>query len=352
MATATTSEFVKTSARAGAQPFSLIEQKGLAARLGEELGRAANELARDPRAFILDLFVAETKDAKRRRRIYIGLACAVVTHIALAGLMVVAGWHRMLDIEPETDDKVIMLSPIAVTPGGTPEPSKPEPARGTTGGGGGGGQQSKLPSSKGGAPQMMPLPPMVAMNAPSMPNPLLPVPSTIAGPISEPPPPDAPLGDPKGKPGEFSAGTGKGGGVGQGSGPGVGSGDGSGLGPGSGGNRSGGKAGSPDGTGSIPTEIDWRNPPKAAGYVPFSWAYKARPVVTPEAQEAKVIGTVIVRATIHTDGTVGDIEIRNPVPYMTESALNALKRSRFRPATFNGVPITVRNVLLKIEVHY
>jgi hypothetical protein len=65
-----------------------------------------------------------------------------------------------------------------------------------------------------------------------------------------------------------------------------------------------------------------------------------------------VIGIVLLRATFHADGTFSDIEVVMPVEYMTESAIDALRRSKFRPATVNGQPITVRKVPIKIFVHY
>ena len=65
-----------------------------------------------------------------------------------------------------------------------------------------------------------------------------------------------------------------------------------------------------------------------------------------------IIGIVFLRATLHADGTVSDIEIVMPVDYMTQSAIDSLMRSRFSPATVNGKPITLRKVPIKITVHY
>src|SRR5205085_9187468 len=95
MASVTTGDFVTTAAEPGAPPFSLIEPKGLASRLAEELARAAREFARDPRAFIGDLFTDDTRDAKRRRRIYVGLAGALVVHAVLLTVIAVIGWRHL-----------------------------------------------------------------------------------------------------------------------------------------------------------------------------------------------------------------------------------------------------------------
>jgi TonB family protein len=144
---------------------------------------------------------------------------------------------------------------------------------------------------------------------------------------------------------------GPGDGLGDKDGSGVGSqGKGPGEGPGRRGGRGDGDLGEPDGKGS--KVVAWNVPKKPAGYVPFSWIYRARAVVTPEAQANKVVGTVLLRATLNADGTITDIEIINPVPYMTESAVESLRRCRFRPASVNGVPITLTRVPIRIDVHY
>jgi TonB family protein len=144
---------------------------------------------------------------------------------------------------------------------------------------------------------------------------------------------------------------GPGDGLGNKQGSGAGSlGDGPGAGNGRRGGRDGGEGGEPGGKGS--TVFPWNFPQKPAGFVSFSWLYRPRPIVTPEAQSNKVSGTVLLRATFKSDGTVADIEIVNPVPFMTESAVDALRRSRFRPATVNGVPVTLTRVPVRIDVHY
>jgi periplasmic protein TonB len=348
----TTSEFVGASTRIETTPFSLIEQRGLLSRLRDELVRAAHEITDDPSQFIRGLFYADTRDERRRRRIYIGLACAVVVHVALLALIVVLGWHRMFQpIEEAKGDRIIMLPDVGV-PSLKPDSTQPEKPAGTKdGGGGGGGQNNPLPPSRGVVPQSLPQPQIVNMNPSNIPDPVLPTAPTIVGPVTEPPPP-VPIGDPTGKPGAFSGGPGTGGGIGNSDGTGVGKGQGPGAGPGSGGGPGrGSQFGSPDGSGDRVREVAF-NEPKPPGFVPFRWTYRPTPFVTPEAQANKVTGTVLVRATFNADGTISDIEIVNQVDFMTESALEALKRSKFRPATIGGIAVTLRRVPVRIDVHY
>ena len=110
MASVTTSEFVRTTSRLDAPPFSLLEQKGLIARLIEEFARAWSELAHDPRGFIRAIFADDTKDAKRRRRIRIVLAYAVVAHAAVIALIAFLGWHHL--IQPKEDASNLKVDTI------------------------------------------------------------------------------------------------------------------------------------------------------------------------------------------------------------------------------------------------
>jgi hypothetical protein len=350
MASATTSEFVMTSSRRDAPPFSVIEQKGLIARLVEELARAASEVSRDPRGFIRDLFSNDTKDAKRRRRIYAGLACALFVHVALLVFIAYVGWRSAFvkSDEPEYEVKILDV-PKAHTD--APDPAKPEAPRG-----GSGGDHNPMPATKGPLPQMSPVPQIVKPSAPSAPMPPIAVPPTIVGPDSTRPPVDVALGVPTGAIAEApSPGPGDGGGLGGVNGSGAGS---RGSGPGAGNGSGGGKGdkdrpGLPAGSAAATGPIDWNRLREIPGNTPFTWIHRPTPVITPEAQANRVVGEVLLRATFRENGTIADISlIRTDVPEMIESAIESLRRSTFRPATVNGEAVTVRNVPVRVKIHY
>jgi TonB family protein len=357
MASVMTSDHVRTDARNGSLPFSMIEQKGLVRRLAEELLRASRELARDPRGFIRDLLVDDAKDTKRRRLIRVGLLCALAAHLALIGIIVVLGWSRVAAraADDQTEYVVTMVPPTAHNPHGQSGASKDENSGGKQDGGGGGGQRNPLTASGGALPQMAPSQQVVHPLSPVPPRPILPVAATIVGPQSAEPPPNVALGVPTGQiDAPPSPGSGAGGGLGNGNGTGVGSGGGPGAGAGKDGGTGGGSRslGEPNGTGSVPGIIAFNDPQKPSGFAPFTWTYRPTPIVTPEAQANKVVGTVLLKATFNSSGLITDIEIVNPVPYMTDSAVEALRRSRFRPATVNGKPVTLVRVPVRINVHY
>lgn len=355
MASAMTGEFVKASKREDA-PFSMIEQKGLFARLREEIALATGEIARDPRGFIRDLFTDDSRNARRRRRIYIGLSCAVVGHIALFAAMFILDWPQMLTpTEEETKLKVDHMIAVAKADD-LPETPQPDVPRGDNGGGGGGGNKSELPASHGRLPEFSSAPPIMTPTTQVPPQiPSLPLPQTIqADPSLQPKiDPSIPIGDPSALPGPPSDGPGTQGGIGSGSGPGVGRGGGPGAGPGEGGNLGKDRAaGSPDGTDRLPTgPIDWNRLREIPGSTQFSWVYRPRPVVTPEAIKNKSVGEVLLRATFNANGTITDISvIRSDVPEMTDSAIQSLAQSKFRPATVKGEPVTVRNVVVRVNI--
>jgi hypothetical protein len=352
MASVTTSEFVRTTSRLDAPPFSLIEQKGLIARLVEEFARASSELAHDPRGFIRAIFAGESGDAKHRRRIRILLAYAVVFHVALIALIAFLGWHHLT--QPKEDVSGLRADILKFPPksvDNAEDTSSPMPRGKKGAGGGGGGDHSPLPASKGVTPQIRALPQVVRFNPSTSPNPTLAIQPTIVSPDSPPPPPNATIGDPKGKGTEFSNGPGSGKGIGMGDGPGVGEGTGPGARKGEeGGPGNNGRPGAPNGSEGVNGPIPFNRLKELPGSSGITWIRRPTPITTAEAQANKVKGEVWLRATFRADGTISDIEVIREVPFMTESAIESLKRSRFRPATVNGQPITLTNVPIRVNV--
>lgn len=82
-------------------------------------------------------------------------------------------------------------------------------------------------------------------------------------------------------------------------------------------------------------------------YKPSEVSSKARiisrpkPVYTEEARNHKVSGTVVLRAIFRSDGGVTDIRTVSGLPYgLTERAVEAAKKIKFRPATVEGRPVS------------
>jgi TonB family protein len=96
--------------------------------------------------------------------------------------------------------------------------------------------------------------------------------------------------------------------------------------------------------------------PSAGGLVDRSGVYAAVPPsgtqpeeidrVVPRypaaARRANVAGSVVIRGIVRRDGTIDEVEVIKDLPYgLGDAARDAVRRWRFRPATFRGEPIDV-----------
>ncbi|MFW6175811.1 MAG: TonB family protein [Acidobacteriota bacterium] len=99
----------------------------------------------------------------------------------------------------------------------------------------------------------------------------------------------------------------------------------------------------PDVPGPPPSEPEDEGPVHVVGeVVPPEPVHTPRPRYPEIARRAGRTGTVIVQATIDREGTVTDVEVLRGAPLgMTEAAVEAVRRWRFRPATREGRPVAV-----------
>jgi protein TonB len=67
-----------------------------------------------------------------------------------------------------------------------------------------------------------------------------------------------------------------------------------------------------------------------------------QPLYPELARRTRMQGTVILEAVINRDGLVEDIRVLKPLGYgLTESAIEAVRKWRFSPATLDGNPVAV-----------
>jgi TonB family protein len=72
----------------------------------------------------------------------------------------------------------------------------------------------------------------------------------------------------------------------------------------------------------------------------------------PSQHNAKIEGTVVVFATIGTDGLTHDIQVARPLGYgLDELAVVAVKRWTFKPAKSQGKPVAVK-IYIEVPFHY
>jgi periplasmic protein TonB len=193
-------------------------------------------------------------------------------------------------------------------------------------GGGGGGDRSPLPASKGKLPppklrQFVPPSAVINNTAPK-----------LAMDASILAPPDANLpqinlpnyGDPLGKLGPPSNGTGSGGGIGSGHGGGVGSGNGGGVGPGSGGGFGDGVYRAGNGV-SQPKLIS-----------------KVEPEYSEEARKAKFQGVVVLQIIVDAKGNAVNPKVMKSLGLgLDEKAMEAVSKWKFTPGFKDGKPVAV-----------
>jgi TonB family protein len=141
------------------------------------------------------------------------------------------------------------------------------------------------------------------------------------------------LGDPYGKNGPPSNGTGKGGGIGDGEGMGIGRGKGPGVGPGEGGDTGGGLRGF-GGASTAPMVL-----------------FQVEPEFSEEARKAKLQGVVMLYGEVDTNGRLRNIRVTRGLGLgLEEKAIEAVKQWRFRPGTRDGKPV-VAAATIEVNFH-
>lgn len=68
---------------------------------------------------------------------------------------------------------------------------------------------------------------------------------------------------------------------------------------------------------------------------------KVSPEYPETARRVRLEGRVVLRATIGLDGRVEDVTVLSGNPLLTASAVDAVRRWRYRPASLNGQPVRV-----------
>lgn len=74
--------------------------------------------------------------------------------------------------------------------------------------------------------------------------------------------------------------------------------------------------------------------------------YSIQPEFSDEARKARYQGSMLVRLVVGADGLPRDLKVLRALGMgLDEKALEAVKQFRFRPATLNGEPVLMHNLV-------
>jgi len=100
---------------------------------------------------------------------------------------------------------------------------------------------------------------------------------------------------------------------------------------------------------SVGPSVEVAPPPPSAPTHPLRlshWAegnliHRVQPIYPPIARQARIQGTVELRAIVSKSGTIENLAVLSGHPMLVKSALEAVRQWRYRPYLLNGEPIEV-----------
>jgi TonB family protein len=69
--------------------------------------------------------------------------------------------------------------------------------------------------------------------------------------------------------------------------------------------------------------------------------YKVQPVYPPDARQARIQGTVVLRAVIGKDGRIANLQVISGPKELARAAIGAVQQWRYRPYSLMGTPVAV-----------
>jgi len=91
----------------------------------------------------------------------------------------------------------------------------------------------------------------------------------------------------------------------------------------------------------IPPRPPAAKPPLVSHWAEGNLIYRVQPIYPPLARQARIQGTVELRAIISKTGTIENLAVVSGHPMLVKSALEAVRQWRYRPYLLNGDPIEV-----------
>lgn len=338
----------------------LLTEETLLTRLFRELRFNWADFRRNPLLYLHYAFSTEANSPVRRQRLRRGTAYAMASYGLVFASFIIAGVVRKTVEKPiqEPEYKVYKLAQLP--PGAAIAKSPPELAaagsfEGLKGGdkllsdpllgGGGGGRETRERAPLGAPPQFSNVPPVL----PPQPNAgpekaALVVPETLSG---DPAPGKGSRTGLSDGSDTQASGPGHPSGIGQGQGSGAGPGAGQGAGPGRLSNSGSGERQTGGGLGEGNSRVASDEVLDATMTMQPTIISRAKAPYTEEARTKGVRGDVVLSVVFGADGRIRQVNTVQPLPFgLTESAIEAVSKIKFRPAVRNGTAVSVRMQLV------
>lgn len=83
------------------------------------------------------------------------------------------------------------------------------------------------------------------------------------------------------------------------------------------------------------------HPPRISRMMEGNLIYRVQPQYPPLARQARVKGTVVLRAMISREGKIENLQLVSGHPLLVQSAMDAVRQWRYRPYFLNNEPVEV-----------
>jgi protein TonB len=90
-----------------------------------------------------------------------------------------------------------------------------------------------------------------------------------------------------------------------------------------------------------PPPIPAPPPPRPSHAMEANLVHRVQPDYPTLARQARIQGTVVLRAVISRDGAIENLQVLSGHPMLVQAAVNAVLQWRYRPCLLNGEPVEV-----------
>lgn len=94
-----------------------------------------------------------------------------------------------------------------------------------------------------------------------------------------------------------------------------------------------------------PSPMPVAKPPRISHIMEGNLIYRLQPVYPALARQARIQGTVVLRAVISREGRIENVQLMSGHPMLVQAAMEAVRQWRYRPYILNDQPVEVETVV-------